>query len=273
MSKITAVILTKNEENMIADCIDSVSFCDEVIVIDSNSTDRTFDIAKKMNAKVYETDLADFAKRRELGMIKAKSNWILYVDADERVSSSLRENIQFQIFPIKSGSRMENTIGTNVKYQMKSQIVAYRIKRKNFYFGNHEWPQIETLERLFYKKALKGWKGVIHESAVFVGEIGELDGYLLHYTHRDLSSMLVKTIEWSAVEAKLRFDADHPKVVWWRFIRVMLTSFINSYIKQKGYKAGIVGLLESIYQAFSIFITYARLWELQQNKLKVQNEK
>jgi glycosyltransferase involved in cell wall biosynthesis len=260
MSKITAVILTRNEENMIADCIDSVSFCDEIIVIDSNSSDKTSDIAKKMNAKVYKTELTDFAKRREFGMCKTNTNWILYIDADERVSRELVSSIKYI-------SRSNRDIVSSIQ---KSEYIAYRIKRKNFYFGNNEWPQAESLERLFYKKALKGWKGALHETAVVEGEIGELDGYILHYTHRDFSSMLAKTIEWSAVEAKLRFDANHPAVVWWRFIRVMLTAFYESFFKQKGYKVGMVGLLESIYQAFSIFVTYARLWELQQKNIKLK---
>jgi hypothetical protein len=78
--------------------------------------------------------------------------------------------------------------------------------------------------------------------------------------------MVEKTNKWSVIEARLRFDAGHPPVVWWRFPRVMLQAFSNSYITQGGWKAGAVGLMESMFQAFSIFITYAKLWELQQDK-------
>ena len=70
-------------------------------------------------------------------------------------------------------------------------------------------------------------------------------------------------MQWSTIEAELRFKARHPKMTWWRFPRVMFTAFYDSYIKQKGYKVGAVGIMESMYQAFSIFITYAKLWELQ----------
>ena len=80
--------------------------------------------------------------------------------------------------------------------------------------------------------------------------------------------MLVKTNEWSEYEAKLRFNSSHPKLVPWRFIRVMATEFINSYFKNKGYKNGTYGLIEGLYQAFSIFITYAKLWEMQEKKIK-----
>ena len=142
---------------------------------------------------------------------------------------------------------------------------AFSLRRKNFYFGNHEWPKIEKLERLFKKEKLKGWFGKVHESPKVLGKMGELDGFLLHYTHRDLSSMLSKTLEWSRIEAQLRFDANHPKMAIWRFPRVMLVSFWNSYITQSGWRVGVVGLMESIFQAFSVFITYARLWELQNN--------
>ena len=84
--------------------------------------------------------------------------------------------------------------------------------------------------------------------------------------------MLNKTIEWSSAEAMLRYNAGHPQMTWWRFPRVMLTAFFDSYIKQQGFRAGAIGLIESIYQSFSIFITYAKLWELQRNA-KLKNEK
>jgi glycosyltransferase involved in cell wall biosynthesis len=245
MSKITAVIIVKNGENLIADCIDSVSFCDEILVIDNQSEDRTIEVAKRMNAKVYEYETKDFAELRNFGLTKAKSDWILYIDVDERVSEDLGRNIKDTIL------------------RKDSQFSAYRLQRKNYYFKNVEWPHVEKIIRLFNKKSLKGWEGKLHESPVIDGEIGDLDGYLLHYTHRDLASMLKKTIEWSRTEADLRFNANHPKMSWWRFPRVMISAFFNSYIKQEGYKAGTAGLVESIYQSFSMFITYARLWEIQ----------
>lgn len=248
MSRISAVILAKNEEEMIADCLDSVSFCDEILVIDSHSTDRTAEIASYKGAKVYEYITESFADRRNYGLELAKHDWILYVDADERVGNELKDAV------LKA-----------VKDE-KSAYHAYKVKRKNYYYWNHEWPYVETLERLFRKKYLNGWKGVLHETPKITGSSTTLEGYLLHYSHRNLSQMLQKTIEWSGFEADLRFKAHHPKVTWWRFARVMLTAFYDSYIHQKGYKAGTAGIVESIYQAFSMFITYAKLWEMQQKK-------
>ena len=246
MMSLSAVIIAKNEEEMITDCLDHLKFCDEVIVIDGKSEDRTVDIAKKMGAKVYQQPFTDFATARNFGLEKANGEWILYIDADERVGNDLREN-------------MVRTIKEGIK-----EISAYKVQRKNYYFGNHQWPYIETLERLFKKEKLKGWYGVLHESPKVDGRIDVLGGFLMHYTHRDLHSMLEKTIVWSTTEAKLRYDASHPKMTWWRFPRVMISSFFQSYIIDKGYKAGTAGLVESIYQSFSMFVTYAKLWEKQQ---------
>lgn len=259
MNTISAVVIAKNEEDMIADCLDSLSFCEEVIVVDGGSEDRTSDIAKRMGANVFVYKSDDFSELRNFGLEKAKGDWVLYVDTDERVSDGLKDEI-------KHLTKDSDRVG---------KLNAYSLKRKNFYLGSskkNEWPYIEKLERLFRKENLKGWKGRLHESPIINGKIGELDGYLLHYTHRDLTLMLNKTIEWSKIEAELRFKSGHPQMVWWRFLRVMITSFFDWYVRQRGYKAGTVGLIESMYQMFSMFVTYARLWEIQ-NKFKSQNAK
>jgi hypothetical protein len=95
----------------------------------------------------------------------------------------------------------------------------------------------------------------------------QIESPIQHFTHRNLSQMVRKTNEWSLFEAKLRLESKHPQLAPWRFLRVMGTEFINSYVKNKGYKNGVYGLIEGMYQAFSIFITYAKLWELQQRKV------
>ncbi len=244
-NSISAIIIAKNAENLIVDCIESLDFCDEILVVDNTSIDRTVDIAKAHHAKVVITDTKSFAKQRNLGLKAAASQWILYVDTDERVTPELARNLL-------------------AITQRDQTFVAYKITRQNFYFGNFPWPKQELLERFFKRDSLIEWYGELHESPKIRGNIGIVDGLLLHYTHRDLTSMLEKTIEWSQVEAKLRFDAHHPQMTWWRFFRVIITGFYRSYITQQGYKAGTMGIVESIYQAFSMFITYARLWELQE---------
>lgn len=247
--KISGIVITKNAENLIADCLDSISFCDEIIVVDSRSEDRTKQIAEKMGACVFDYASDDFSNSRNFGLKKAAGEWIFYIDADERATKELASSIKHKILEIKD-----------------NKFFAFRIKRKNFYFGSskkNEWPYIEHLERLFKKDKIDGWYGKLHESPRIKGGVGELEGYLLHYTHKDLSSMLKKTIEWSRIEAELRFKSGHPKMNWWRFPRVMLSAFLDSYIRQGGWKVGTVGLIESMYQSFSMFVTYARLWEMQ----------
>jgi glycosyltransferase involved in cell wall biosynthesis len=245
MNKITAILIARNEEKMIGDALKSLAFCDEVIIIDNGSIDKTKEIAEKAGAKVYEIKSNDFSELRNLGLSKTDCEWVLYLDADERINDELKDSIK-------------KNIAENSKYS------AFLLRRKNFYFGKHEWPKIEKMPRLFKKDNLTKWQGKLHESPIVDGEIGEIkDGFILHFTHRDLESMLNKTIEWSTQEAMLRYNNGHPQMTWWRFPRVMLTAFFDSYIKQGGYKAGAVGLVESVYQSFSMFITYAKLWELQ----------
>lgn len=244
--KLSAIIIAKNAEGLIADCLDSVAFADEIVVVDGGSTDKTTDIAKRMGAKVIKGVTQDFAQQREIGMEAARGTWLFYIDTDERVTTTLQNAV------------------LDVVNEALHEYAAYRITRQNFYLGDHPWPKKEKLERLFLKANLQRWQGALHESAIVKGKIGGLAGELLHYTHRDLTSMLEKTIVWSQIEAQLRYDAHHPKMVEWRFIRVMLTAFYDSYIKQGGWKMGTAGFVESMYQAFSMFITYARLWEMQE---------
>jgi glycosyltransferase involved in cell wall biosynthesis len=247
MVKISAIILTKNAEEVLADCMDSVSFCDEVIIVDDHSTDRTPDLAKHMGAQVFEDESKSFAEKRNFGLKKAKGKWVFYIDSDERVSPELKKSIE------------------SITAKEKGTASAYKIQRKNFYYGNHEWPYIEKLERLFKKAKLVEWYGDLHETPKVDGEVSEIEeGVLLHYTRTSITAMVNKTNQWSEVEADLRQKANHPKMSAWRFFRVMATGFYGSYVKQEGWRAGTTGLVESVYQAFSMFITYAKLWEKQQ---------
>lgn len=243
--KISAIIIVLNGEKLLPDCIDSLKFCDEILVVDGGSVDKTVLVAKELGARVIQGTSESFAEQRNIGLSHAKGEWVLYVDVDERVSPELQNHILDRI--------KNNTVDT-----------AYTVQRKNFYLGNHPWPKIELLERVFKKNALKGWYGKLHESPKITGSVGNLQGFLFHYTHQDLATMVEKTNVWSEIEAELRYKNKHPHMVSWRFFRVMLTAWYDSYIKQAGWKAGTAGVVESIYQAFSIFITYAKLWELQQ---------
>jgi|SRR3989344_3263793 len=241
---ITGIIIAKNEEETIHLAIDSLNFCDEILVIDNESSDNTSEIAKKMGALVHTLKTNSFSELRNFGLKNSGSKYIFYLDADEVISEKLKESI---LRAVKSENR----------------VSAHSMQRKNYYLGENEWPKTEVMTRLFLKDKLLGWKGDLHESPVVDGEIEELEGYIIHHTHKNLTQMLSKTIEWSETEAKLRYQAKHPKMSVLRLIKVMATAFLRYYIGQKGYKVGTAGLIESVYQSFSAFITYAKLWEMQ----------
>lgn len=252
---LSAVVITKNEEPRIAKCLESLSFCDEIIVIDNGSIDKTLEIAEKFHTEIQHVKGIDFSTLRNVGKDEAKGAWILYVDADEIVTPELKKEIQGII-------SFSNPSPVSPKH---ATINAYYIKRCNYYLG-YKWPVRDKMQRLFFKDALIRWEGKLHETAVIDGKMGVLKEPLIHNTHRSLEEMVDKTNEWSKFEAQLRFDSHHPKIVWWRLIRVMGTGFFQSFIKEGGWKAGTLGWIESVYQAFSMFITYAKLWEMQEKK-------
>jgi glycosyltransferase involved in cell wall biosynthesis len=241
---LSAIILSKNEEARIGVCLYALGWAGERIVVDNGSTDKTAAIASQKKALVIEDSSRNFSKIRNAGAKRAKGEWLLYVDADEIVTRELRTEI-------------ERVVTLN-------EYNAYFIPRKNYYLGV-VWPYEDGMVRLIRKKSLTGWIGVLHEHPQVKGKTGKLTNHLIHHTHRTLEEMVAKTNEWSDYEANLRFSAHHPGIVWWRLIRVMITAFWNSYFVQGGWKTGTVGLIESMYQSFSMFITYAKLWELQRH--------
>ena len=244
--QLSTVIITKNEEKSISECLKHLGCSDEVIVIDNDSSDNTVLIAHKLGARTYKISGLDFSYMRNIGKEKARGKWILYIDADEKLSDDLKNEITKIV-------------------EIEQQYAAYYIQRKNYFFGE-PCPGVEKMLRLVRKDALLGWQGSLHETPMVAGKTGILKSYLFHYTHNDLSSMITKTNEWSEIEAQLRYKNNHPSMSWWRFLRVMISGFWDSYIKSQGWKMGMTGLIESIYQAFSNFITYAKLWEKQNRR-------
>lgn len=243
---ICAIIISKNEEGMIGECIDSLSWADEVVVVDGASNDNTVEIAKKKGAKVIVHEFKDFASQRTFALSQTNADWVVYVDSDERFTETLSKELKGAI-----------PLGT---------YSVYKLRRKNYYLGAL-WPKEDLLERVFKRERLKGWYGTVHESPSVEGEIGILHSPLIHYTHRSLESMLEKTIKWSSYEANLRLESHHPPVTWWRVLRVGISNFFEYFFVQKGFTVGIVGFIESMYQSYSMMITYCKLWELQRKKV------
>jgi len=240
---LSAIIIAKNEGKRISGCINNLSWADEILLIDNGSTDDTLAVARNCKITVIKEHIHNFARLRNVGARRSNGSWLLYVDADETVTSLLREEI-LQIV------------------HDPTALAAYVIPRSNVYLG-HVWPYQDGMVRLIKKTSFVTWEGILHEHAIVRGKIGKLSESFIHNTHRSLSEMAAKTNEWSAYEAKLRLDSHHPPISWWRIPRVMTTAFFDSFIRQGGWKAGSIGWIESIYQSYSMFITYAKLWEMQ----------
>lgn len=256
---ISALILTKNEEEMIEDCLNQLNFVDEVIILDQGSTDKTRDIARKYTKEIFSTTNESFAKNREILASHAKGTWLLYVDADERLDAPVIEEI-------KKAIRQK-------KYQ------AFYFPRKNIILGKwlrHGGWFPDYVPRLFKKSSLKGWMGQVHESPKVDGAFGYFETPLMHMTARSLSSMLEKTIKWAKVEADLAYRAKHPKVTIPRIIVASVKEFFRRYFAKLGLLDGFVGFVQAVYQALHRAITLVYLWELQNNTpeefVKIKNQ-
>ena len=254
--KLSVAIIAKNEESMIKSAIRSCDWADEVVVLDTGSTDKTKDVAKKMGAEVYEmvTQGLTFADWRTELIKKTKFNWIFYLDSDERFTRGCEKEIR-----------------KIIKTKKKPRTTHYAVARENYYLGRRvrwggSWP--DYVIRLFYKPTLKKWTKKLHEEPICKGEIGYLKTPIEHFTHKDITSMVEKTIKWSGIEANLLFNANHPPVVWWRFLRMMATKAWKRLVKQQAWRDGTVGWINSVFEVFNTFIIYARLWEMQQKDSK-----
>lgn len=246
--KLTVVLFTfwPEEENYIEACLESVKWADEIIVIDNGAAQKTLTEVRKYTDKIYHSTSPSFAVRHNLAKEKATGDWILYIDADERVSQKLASEI-----------------GETLK---SPSACAYQLRRVNFFLGKQvrfgdRCPDLVT--RLFKKSDLIGWEGEIHESSKVNGPVATLSSPLYHLTHRDIYTMMAKTANFAEHEARLRLATKHPPIVGWRLVRVFLSEFYIRIIKYQGWRQGTEGWIDGIFQAFSLFIVYVRLWELQ----------
>ncbi len=247
--KLTAIVIAKNEQKMLEACLESIKWAQEIIILDNGSSDKTIEIAKKYTDKVYSFEELSFADLRNKGLEKSTGDWILYIDADERVTDGLKTEILETI---------EST-----------QNSAVALSRKNIIFGQEKkygpfWP--DWVIRLLKKTDFEKWDGEIHEQPKFKGALGYSKNSLIHLTHRNLDQIVLKSLECSKIEAKLRLKANHPKMTGWRFLRIFISETFNQGVLRKGFFNGTIGIMDSLLQAFSMYMAYVRLWELQQAK-------
>ena len=250
-SELSIIIITKNAQHTIADCLLSCRFASEIILC-HNSTDDTVKISQTIvpSIKIFPNPQPFvFSTARNEALRHATKKWVLFIDDDERITPKLKSQI------IKSINSKDN-------------ITNYDIPRANYFLGKRvkyggTYP--DYVKRLFLVSSFQGYSGNLHEQPIISGPQAKLTGHFNHYTHTDLSSMLTKSIDWTPLEARLLFEANHPPVVWWRFIRMMFTKLWQRLIIQSMWRDGIVGWISVIFEVFDTYMIYASLYEYQQS--------
>ena len=245
--QISAVILAKNEASSIVACISCLRWCDEVIVLDTGSTDETLELAEAHGARVISFQHRSFARVRDEALKHVNSEWIFYVDADERVSPTLAQEITTHL--------------------IDSNISVLELNRENYFYGrkmSHGGWASDRVTRIFRCAALKGWQGEIHESPEFTGNQILLKNNLIHLSHRTTAAGLIKSAEWTLIEAKLLQKNQAQPVKFVTILRKSIGEFWRRAIKKRGFRDGTTGLVESLIQAINRMLVYIQVWELQQ---------
>ena len=240
--KISAVVLTRNEESNIKDCLASLSFCEEIIVVDDNSQDKTRLLARQLGARVFKRLLNDeFSSQRNFGLKKVKNNWALFVDTDERISSSLRDEI-INAHPPAGGSMLN----------------GFFLRRRDFFLGrwlkHGETSRIKLL-RLARKDAGR-WQGKVHETWQIKGRVCELQEPLLHYSHLTLTEFLEKINRYTDLRAR-----ELKRFSWQQLFFYPALKFIQNYFLFLGFLDGFPGLIIAWLMSFHSLIVRIKIWE------------
>jgi glycosyltransferase involved in cell wall biosynthesis len=235
-----------NEEDRIGDCLRAADFADEWIVVDSHSTDRTRDIARELGARVIERDWPGHVQQKNFALDAATHDWVLCVDADERISPELRESI------ITALARDDLPDG-------------FRVPRRNRYLGRwirHGGWYPDRKLRLF-RKSRGRWAGQNpHDRVHIQGPAEDLAGDLLHDSYRSLSDHLRTIDSFTTIAAREKLAVGDTATIldltlrpWWKFVRM--------YVLKAGFLDGIPGFVIAVTGAYYVFQKYAKLWELQ----------
>lgn len=246
MNKISVVISAYNEEGKIRGCLESVKFADEVIVVDNSSTDATAKIATTLGAKIFvrENNLM-LNVNKNFGFSKASNEWILNLDADERVSAELMQEIM-------------DVVGRDSKFS------AYSMPRKNIIFGKwirHTGWYPDAQIRLFKKTNGKFPAKHVHEKLKVEGLTGELTNPLIHESYSSVREFLLKFfVIYAPNEADMLIE-DHYTFKASDFIARPFSEFVKRFYHEKGYKDGLHGLVLSLLMSFYHFVVFCLVWE------------
>jgi glycosyltransferase involved in cell wall biosynthesis len=249
MVPLSAVLITRNEEHTLGDAIESVRFCNEIVVVDSGSTDRTETIAREKGSRVLvNAPWPGFVAQRNAAVDAARNDWVLALDADERITGPLREEIQ--------GWR-----------ERGFAHAGYRIPRVAFYLGRwikatDWWPDPQV--RLFDRRRGR-WEGaLVHESVRVRGPLGRLRSEMAHYPYRDVSDHLRKIDRYTTLWARQMYAAGRRA----RTIDLLFApnwAFFRNYVLKRGFLLGRAGLIVSALNAYYTYTKLAKLDELERN--------
>lgn len=246
MGKLSVVISSYNEEKKIEECLDSVKWADEIIVIENSSTDNTAKIARKYTKKVFERSNDPMLNvNKNFGFSKANNEWILSLDADERVAPELKKEIESVL-------------------NKKSIFNGYWIPRKNIIFG--KWIQYtgwypDHQLRLFKKGKGKFPEVHVHEMIELEGEKGYLKENIIHYNYDTIAQFLQKLfVIYAPNEAHVLLKNGYD-FAFRDIIRFPLKEFLSRFFAREGYKDGFHGLVLSLLMAFYHLVVFLTIWE------------
>jgi len=247
---LSIAIITKNEEENILSCLQSISFAQQIVIVDSGSTDKTLEIAADFGCEIYSEEWQGFGPQKQLAIEKCRLPWILVLDADERIPPETAVIIK------------------KIVTDPDVRQAGFSFPRKNYFQGRwikHAgwWP--DRIVRLFRKDEGKMSEAVVHESVVVRGEIGYLDVVIEHYTESRLSKIIRKIDRYSTLGAETAFKEGKSSTTGGAFLRAFFT-FIQDYFFRLGILDGMPGLTLAVTDSVNKFFKYAKLSEL--NKMK-----
>lgn len=253
---ITCVVITKNEEAQIEECLKSARVCDELIVLDDESTDKTRDIASRIADKVVVRRTDVEGRHRNYGYSLARNKWVLSLDADERMQAGLIEELR-QLFKgdIKDAA---------FSIPIKTFIGEYWIRHGGWY------PASKV--RLFDKDKFKYEEVEVHPRVFIDGSCGHLKGDIVHYSYRDFHDFFASLNNQTTLEAKKWFN-ERRKIGFLKMTRKFCDRFLKSYFLKKGYKDGLIGFVVAYGNSLYQFMSYVKYWfMLQEEKVKGEKE-
>ena len=245
MEKLTAIVPTGNEEHNIRKVLESVAFADEIMVVDSLSKDKTVEIASEYTETILKRKYGYSASQKNWAIPQAKNEWILLVDADERVTPELQKEIQEIL-------KNPPTDGT----------VAFWIYRMNHFMGKRVkysgWRNDKVI-RLFKKSYCHYEDKMVHAEIVADGKISYLKHKFIHNTYVSLDHHIEKLNRYAAWQAR-DYDKKTNRLTIFHFIIKPFRGFFKPFVLQMGFRDGVVGLVISYLQAYAIWVRYSKLW-------------